>query len=663
MSGVFTNTFVYLVKTDHVDAFIDVFGNEGIYGNIVPMGIINGNGNDGFQVRLKVGSVVVDQVWLEDGTYSYENSYWYRKHGTGPDGGWFPSAWETPGNDALEGLDQDGLQAAVPFGTYAVTWQGITSDWSLGSNWSTGIVPSYQTNVLIPDTLVFFPAITNLPGNPATCMNLVLADTACLTVNAGKALTVSGNLVLDSLANEGPGRGLILKSDDASMPAGSLILKGGLSGPARAEIHLEKNNSWHFLSSPVGIQPFQPVFVPVPVDQSFDLYYWNENSALSDAWINARDGNGNWNMQFEEAFIPGKGYLIAYSPLNPGDSTRTFCGLLNSGDLEIPLDHSENHWNLLGNPYPCALDWASGGISKGAVAAGTMYIWDQSLNDNLGGYRAHNGITGVPEGTTSVIPAMQGFFVQSLDTGCVSVDITDDEPLVHSTRPFYKNVRELPEKRIRLKIRKGALSDETLVYFDPEATNQFDPEFDAEKLFNLQAGCPEIYSVSDPYHYLCMNILAEEPVSVPLGISFQAEDTLLLSAFDFDGIPDETGIFLEDKLLNCLINFREQSEYSFFHHSFQEETRFTLHFMDAASHPELQLPDAPGFWCSGNGLFLSNPSNTAGTCHVFALDGRLVEEFEISGGSQVVRLNVPAGLYLVYLSVPGRTITGKAFIN
>ncbi|MFA4864540.1 MAG: hypothetical protein WC605_12335, partial [Bacteroidales bacterium] len=73
MSGVFTNTFVYLVKPDHVNAFHDVFGNEGIFTNVVPMGIINGNGNDGFQVRLKVGSVVVDQVWQEDATDSYRD--------------------------------------------------------------------------------------------------------------------------------------------------------------------------------------------------------------------------------------------------------------------------------------------------------------------------------------------------------------------------------------------------------------------------------------------------------------------------------------------------------------------------------------------------------------------------------------------------------------
>jgi hypothetical protein len=194
MSGIFSNTFVYLVKTDHVDAFHDVFGSAGIFDNVVAMGIINGNGNDGFQVRRKVGSIVIDQVWLEDETNSYLDSYWYRKHGTGPDGGWYASAWETPGNNALDGLDMAGLRASVPFGTYAVTWKGLSADWNNGSNWSTGFSPSFQTNVLITETTEYFPVINNLPADPAVCSDLVISDTARLVVNEGRALKVYGNV-------------------------------------------------------------------------------------------------------------------------------------------------------------------------------------------------------------------------------------------------------------------------------------------------------------------------------------------------------------------------------------------------------------------------------------------------------------------------------------
>ncbi|MCK9398570.1 MAG: T9SS type A sorting domain-containing protein [Bacteroidales bacterium] len=646
MSGVFTNTFVYLVKPDHVNAFHDVFGNEGIFTNVVPMGIINGNGNDGFQVRLKVGSVVVDQVWQEDATDSYRDSYWYRKHGTGPDGGWLPSAWETPGNDALDGLDEAGLQAAVPFGTYAVMWQGLTDDWNNNGNWSTGIAPSFQTNVQIPETAANFPVIDNLPENPAVCMNLTVADTARLTVNTGKALTVHGNLILE---NQSPGesdQGLILKSVNSQVPAGSLVLTGNPSGTAILERYIAKDNGWHFLSSPMVEQTFQPEFVPDPMDQSFDLYYWEENGPPSVGWINIRDDNGQWNPQFGDAFIPGKGYLVAYSAANSGALTRIFSGLLNYGNQDILLGHSGNYWNLLGNPYSCALDWSSGGIDKAAVAASTMYIWDPGLNENLGGYRAHNGTTGVPAGTTSIIPAIQGFFVQSMEAGNLSIDILNDQPLVHAGQPFYKSKKEPSVEQIRLKISKNQWSDETLIYFDPAATNQFDAGFDAEKLFNGHADCPEIFSIADD-HQLCINILADDPASVALGISYNQEDTLTLTAFDFEGIPQEIGIFLEDNLQSTWLDMREQPEYRFNHMLFQPETRFTLYFMNVARLTEPVFKDEPDFWCFENRIYVSNPRNITGHLLLYSLEGRCLESFRATGRNQVIQSSLPTGLYVL----------------
>jgi hypothetical protein len=662
MSGVYTNTFVFLVKTDHVTSFHNVFGSDGIFSNVLPMAIVSGNGNDGFQVRLKAGSVIIDQVWLEDETDSYRNSYWYRKHGTGPDGGWSPSAWETPGNDALVGLDAAGLRAAVPFGTYALAWEGLTTDWNNASNWSPGIIPSFQTNVLVRETAANFPVINNLPENPAVCMNLTVADTARLTVNAGNALTVFGELNLETQDQEGPDRGLILKSENSLTPSGSLILWGNTWGTAIAERFIAKDNGWHFLSSPVEEQAFQPEFVPEPVDQSFDLYYWDENIPWSEGWINSRDEDGQWNPLFEDAFIPGKGYLVAYSSANGGDLTRKFKGLLNSGDQDIPVGYSVNYWNLLGNPFSCALDWSSGGIDKGLIAACTMYVWDPALNENQGGYRAHNGTTGVPAGTTSVIPAMQGFFVQSLDFGNLSIDISNDDPLVHGNQPFYKNRKELANERLRLKISKNQLSDETLIYFDPAATNQYDPEFDAEKLFNDKAGCPEIYSLAETDHSLCINILAETPVSIPLGISYTEADTITLTAFDFDGIPPETGIFLEDNLQDNWINLREQPEYRFFQNPVQSGSRLTLHFMDVTPVAGHAQPDGLNFWCSGKRIYISNPENINGFLSSYSIDGRYLESYRIEKGSQAIEISYPAGVYAIRISTPLWTSCRKIFI-
>jgi hypothetical protein len=198
--GIYSNTFVYLVHDDQVAAFHSVFGSTGFYGNVIPHAIVSGNGNEGYQIRTVAGSVVVDQLWLEDPTYTYRDSFWYRNHGTGPDGTWLVAHWWSPGNDALDGLDEAGLRAAVPFGSYAQVWRGTSTDWNEMTNWHPENVPGANCNVIIYDTAASFPVITNGPASPAECLNLTVVDSATVTIAAGKAMIVHGNLVVD-----GPG--------------------------------------------------------------------------------------------------------------------------------------------------------------------------------------------------------------------------------------------------------------------------------------------------------------------------------------------------------------------------------------------------------------------------------------------------------------------------
>jgi hypothetical protein len=200
LSGTYSNTFVFLVKSDQVGDFHSVFGTSGFYANVIPLALVSGNGNEGFQIRATAGSVVVDQVWLEDPTDSYRDSFWYRNHGTGPDGTWLAAHWWSPGNDELDGLDEAGLRAAVPFGSFSLVWRGIDTDWNAVANWMPGTVPGPNCNVIVYDTAAVFPVITNHPGSPAECLNLTVVDSAFVTIASGKSMIVHGNVVV-----QGPG--------------------------------------------------------------------------------------------------------------------------------------------------------------------------------------------------------------------------------------------------------------------------------------------------------------------------------------------------------------------------------------------------------------------------------------------------------------------------
>lgn len=121
LSGIYTDEFVYLVGTGNsgISQFESVFGTAGDFANVIGNSTVSGNGNDAFRL-LDDSDVVVDQVWQEDATYVYQDSYMYRKNGTGPDSGWESSNWMMAGNSILDGLNEAAHEAAIPFGTYAV---------------------------------------------------------------------------------------------------------------------------------------------------------------------------------------------------------------------------------------------------------------------------------------------------------------------------------------------------------------------------------------------------------------------------------------------------------------------------------------------------------------------------------------------------------------
>jgi hypothetical protein len=63
------------------------------------------------------------------------------------------------------------------------TWIGVTSiDWNVGSNWSSGYVPTSATNVTIPSGTTYAPTISASAN--AVCKNLTINSSATLTENA-----------------------------------------------------------------------------------------------------------------------------------------------------------------------------------------------------------------------------------------------------------------------------------------------------------------------------------------------------------------------------------------------------------------------------------------------------------------------------------------------
>ncbi len=73
-------------------------------------------------------------------------------------------------------------------------WEGtVSTNWNTAGNWSTGVVPDYQTNVIINSGTPFQPVIGN--GLSASCKNLTIGSSAVLTQNATSYLNVYGDFI------------------------------------------------------------------------------------------------------------------------------------------------------------------------------------------------------------------------------------------------------------------------------------------------------------------------------------------------------------------------------------------------------------------------------------------------------------------------------------
>jgi len=157
----------------------------------------------------------------------------------------------------------------------------------------------------------------------AQMANLTITTDASLTLPAGSCLTVSG-----TLANNNGTAGFQIQSTASG--TGSLIHEtAGVDATAERYIpkYVSGLTGWHYLSAPVAAQPIRPEFVASPTpDPDDDFYKFSEPQYI---WINTKDDEGNWDNNFENNFVVGRGYAVAYAD----NVTKVFEGDLNAGDL------------------------------------------------------------------------------------------------------------------------------------------------------------------------------------------------------------------------------------------------------------------------------------------------------------------------------------------
>ncbi len=518
-------------------------------------------------------------------------------------------------------------------GDYAtITSVAGGGNWGTAASWDLAKVPNRSNKVVIN-------------SNPATPLinEATHICTGGLTINTGKAmtnnfpLTVNGNLLLKSVDLTGSGSYI----DNSTTT---------VTGTTKVERYMTGNWNGSTLPPPSGTL-FHYVSSPVSNCNAFDAFYGNllftfQEDSIVPSWVYIMDGR--------MPLAVGKGYNAA----TKSDGVITYYnGTLNKGDITITLTKNSfgppaptfTGYNLIGNPFPCSFDWSTFSPPSGMDAAAYVYDYNQ--------YKVK--IPGVPGTFDGIIPAEQGFFVKTT-TNNLSL-----------TLPANKRVHTAPEKYFKssfsdlltLKIAGNGNEDEALIYFDADATEGFDPQFDGYKLYGADAA-PQLFSIL-PNDNLTINTLPSvnsNPV-VAVGLKVGVTETYTITASGMESFANGSDIYLVDLFLNKTQNLNSNPVYEFTASPGSDMHRFDVHFAPTTGIPQ-GTSDNIKIYAAEKSVYVNIPMALQGVIIVYDLLGKEVKRQPIESNTlNKVNLNVQLGYYLVKVLGDKSTVSGKVFIR
>lgn len=135
---------------------------------------------------------------------------------------------------------------------------------------------------------------------------------------------------------------------------------------------------------------------------------------------------------------------------------------------------------------------------------------------------------------------------------------------------------------LKVKIVNGTFTDEAVIRFLPNATNNFDSGCDAWKLFSSNPLAPAVFTDIDAQSHLSINALPSlsKKTVVDLNIKVPTSGVFTLQALELGGFLPGASIMLEDKMTGMIYSFRKGSIYTInlLANTLATSNRFALHF-------------------------------------------------------------------------------------
>ncbi|MEO6303783.1 MAG: hypothetical protein ABIP51_11495, partial [Bacteroidia bacterium] len=399
-----------------------------------------------------------------------------------------------------------------------------------------------------------------------------------LTLNNASGLTLNNALeiwgtITPSVGTITTGGNLTIKQDASNKGRIGTISTGGFSGNVTAECFAPgPTTGWALLGSH-GIS-----------GQTMNNWYGQFPMAIEGSTTGVTSAGGyfesvqGWNeadaygydttITVSTPLAQGQGFWVYLGDgqFTTSDIIITLTGSAITGNVTIPLTNSAQSGTcLVANPYCSPISWTALRNANPAVT-NAVYIYNAD-----GPYATFVGGVGT-NGGSDVIPSGQGFYVEALSNTSLAAKETNK---VASNTNLMKAESTTANATVGLPIKLQITGfsgdyDETAVRFHGSATNAYDIEYDARKIFQTPGyvGYPGGYSKyttistkggNTDYSINSLPYALTQNAVIPVLVKVMASGQYTINGFDMQLLPPGACVTLKDKLLNVVHNIKASS--------------------------------------------------------------------------------------------------------